>query len=145
MTAHRLPSGRRFIAVLFTCALALISSGDAAYALDPAGHGGIVTGVTSNGSSGFLTARVANPFGVPVSGYINFTTQNSNGTTTTVTVNYTLLAYGSQNFSGSPNTPFTSSTIGAAIQDSTGMNTATGWGNSYVNNGSGDWDPMNAD
>lgn len=41
-----------------------ISTGVAA-ALDTTGHGGIIEGVTANGASGFVTARVSNPFDVP--------------------------------------------------------------------------------
>jgi hypothetical protein len=98
---------------------------------DTTGVGGIVTGMTSIGSSGKLAARITNPFNLTVSGYINFTTQNTNGGVTTTKYQYSLGPYGSQNFDASnPSIAFTSSSIGAQLSDLTGSNTATGYGTS---------------
>ena len=90
--------------------------------------------MTSRGNDGFLSARVTNPFNTNVSGYINFSTINQDGTTTTVNYTYGLGPHGSQDFVGlNYARPFNSSTIGAQISDAAGQNSATGYGTSYIN------------
>ena len=115
-------------AVIFACAL---FGGLAVARADTTGVGGIVTGMTAHGATGFLSARVTNPFNMTVSGQISFNTQNTNGSTSSITYQYTLGPNGSQNFDASnPNRPFSSSSIGAQLGDSTNSNTATGYGTS---------------
>jgi hypothetical protein len=123
---------RPFVAAaLFVVILLVLPSSALA---DTTGVGGVVTGMTSRGNDGFLSARVTNPFNVAVSGYINFSTINQDGTTTTVNYTYTLGAYGTQDFVGlNYMRPFNSSTIGAQVTDAYGQNSATGYGTSYIN------------
>ena len=118
-------------AVLVTLLLVLVPT--AIYA-DTTGVGGVVTGMTSRGNDGYLSARITNPFNTSVSGYINFSTINQDGTTTTVGFTYTLSAYGTDHFVGVNNgRPFSSSSIGAQVSDTSGQNSATGYGTSYIN------------
>jgi hypothetical protein len=111
-----------FIAVSSTSALG-----------DGSNHGGVVTTYSANGANGLLTIRVSNPFTIGVSGYVNYSVTGGLADGNSGTTNFTLgpgaTITVTVNFGGN----FTASTTGAQVHDSTGTNTATGWGNSTVN------------
>jgi hypothetical protein len=122
----RVPNARLAAA----CILALL------FAIEPGmvradtnSHGGIVSAYTANSRAGTITVTVTNPFSIPVSGSVNWSTSTQSGT-----VNFNSVpAYGSVTVTVTSSSGFGSSTAGAQVSDSTGTNSATGWGMSSAN------------
>jgi hypothetical protein len=114
----------RSAAVFFIALLLML--GPAMSRADTSSHGGVITRYSANSGAGTITITVKNPFGVAVSGYVDWSTSTQSGT-----VNFNSIpAYGSISITVTSSSGFGSSTAGAQVSDSTGLNTATGWGSS---------------